>query len=202
MRTERRRFLIVRDAAIRIQSWWRAQVARRQYNNICRAVSLLQKHARGFLARKLASQRRAALTVIQQRVRAHLAMRRARTAFLLQCRVILLLQTACRGYLARQRHNRLLLDAEYREEMRRRAAAEEESRRQQAAVVLVRAVRRYLVRRRVVKRVWASTVIQKFWRGYRFRLEMREKWRSLTEQLGEIRERLSLANAAAKPEDR
>ncbi len=129
-------------------------------------------------------------------------MRRERVSFLLQRRAILHIQTAGRGWLARQKYRRLLLDAEYREEIRREAAVLEEARRQDAVTVLVRSVRRYLANRQLVKRIWASTVIQKFWRGYRFRLEMRDKWLGLTQRLGEIRERLSLANAAAKPEDR
>ena len=202
MRADRESYLVARGAVVQIQNWWRARRARNNFLNMCRAAILLQSCARGFLARRLATRRREALTDLQRRWRGYLTMRRERATYLLICRAVLHLQTAGRGFLAREHHRRLLQDAEYREEMRRQAAAKDVIRRQEAAVVLVMAVRIYLIRRRGAKRIWASTVIQKFWRGYRFRTEMWDKWRGLTQRLEEIRGRLSVANAAAKPEDR
>jgi abnormal spindle-like microcephaly-associated protein len=202
MRAERASFLKAKNAATCIQSWWRAHCARVRYESLRYATILLQRHVRGFFARRLASRRRAAVSLLQVTLRGYLAMKRDRAAYLLQLRAVLRLQTAGRAVLARQRHKRLLEDAEYREEVRRQEEARAAARKGEAATVLVRAVRRYLVRRRVVKRVRATVVIQKYWRGYRSRIDIRKQWCALTERLDEIRDRLIVVNAEAKPEDR
>jgi len=202
MRAERESFLSAKNAALRIQSWWRARSARDRYEKVRCATILLQRHIRGFMARRQASRRRAAISLLQVRLKGYLAMKQDRTAFRLKLRAVLLLQTTGRAVLARQRHKRLLEDAEYREEVRRQEAARLAALRGQAATVLVRAVRTYLVRCRVARRVRATTVIQKYWRGYCSRLEAKKKWCALTERLKEIRERLIVVNAEAKPEDR
>jgi hypothetical protein len=86
--------------------------------------------------------------------------------------------------------------------MKRQEVARELIRRHQAASVLGRTVRRYLTHRRLAKQVQATIVIQKFWRGYRSRLLMKNTWQAILQQLKEIRERLTSANAAATPENR
>ena len=60
----------------------------------------------------------------------------------------------------------------------------------------------FVIRRRLIKRECAVTVIQKYWRGYRSRGGLKEKWVELTKQLGVIRERLDKATATAEPKDR
>jgi len=86
--------------------------------------------------------------------------------------------------------------------LRRECQRREEEKKNVAATVIVKTIRRYISHRKIVKRVICATVIQKYWRGYKSRVVMREKWTGLTSQLAEIRGRLEQATAAAEPKDR
>ena len=74
-------------------------------------------------------------------------------------------------------------------------------RRHRATFVIVRTLRRVIVEKRRLRRETSATVIQKFWRGYKSRILMKEKWLEITKQLAAIRERLEQATAAADPKD-
>ena len=111
--------------------------------------------------------KRAALDVIQKTLRNYRAMVRARAEFTHKRQSIVNVQRVARGYLARRRHKQLEEDAAYREQLRQEYLRQMEVRRNEASVVIVRAIRTYIVKRRIVKRVKATVVIQKFWRGYK-----------------------------------
>ena len=201
-RAERDQYLRVKNAAVLIQSVWRGHVCKWEFARQKESILILQKYTRGFLARRYTKRKRAALDTIQKTLRSYRAMKRERSEFILKRDSIVNLQRIGRGFLARQEFNKIREDAEYREQLKLEYERKEEERRQNSATVIVRIFRRFVIRRRLLKRVSAVTVIQKYWRGYRSRMVLKEKWVELTKQLVVIRERLDKATATAEPKDR
>ena len=198
----RQEHLIKRRAAVTIQRIWRGSVSRWEYQRKIDATHTLQAYARGWLARRYVKRKRAALAVIQQTLRSYRAMVKSRQEFVAKRQSICNLQRICRGYLARKNHEKVKEDAAYREELRQEYLRQQEIIRNNASVVIVRALRMYLVKKRIMKRITSALVIQKYWRGYKSRQQLREKWQELTSKLTEIRQRLEEATATAEPEQR
>lgn len=177
-------------------------MARRKFLREREAAITIQRLTRGVIARRYVHRKRAALEIIQRSLRSYRAMKHQRSEFIVKRNSIVNLQRICRSYLARQEFRKLKEDAVYREQLRRECQRREEEKKNVAATVIVKTIRRYISHRKIVKRVICATVIQKYWRGYKSRVVMREKWTGLTSQLAEIRGRLEQATAAAEPKDR
>ena len=201
-RKMRQEHVVKRRAAVTIQRIWRGSVCRWEYQRKMDATLTLQSYARGWLARRYVKRKRAALAVIQQTLRSYRAMVKSRQEFVAKRQSICNIQRICRGYLARQNHKKVKEDAAYREELRQEYLRQQEIIRNKASVVIVRAVRMYIVKKRIMKRIASAVVIQKYWRGYKSRRQLREKWQELTSKLTEIRQRLEEATASADPEQR
>jgi abnormal spindle-like microcephaly-associated protein len=127
---------------------------------------------------------------------------KSRQEYIAKRKSICNLQRICRGYLARQQHIRVKEDAVYREQLRQEYLRQQEIIRNKASVTIVRAIRTYIVKKKIIKTIHSAVVIQKYWRGYKARIQMKQKWRELTAKLTEIRKRLEEATASAEPEQR
>lgn len=127
-----------RDACIMMQKTVRGFICRSRYRRIRKSILGLQRHARGYLARRKAQkirEQRAAVK-IQARVRGWLVRKR----FINLRRVALGLQTYGRGAMARRRF-RLMKD-------------------NAAAIVIQRFVRGYLVRKRCRRKLYNIILVQ------------------------------------------
>ncbi|XP_043471362.1 unconventional myosin-Va isoform X1 [Leptopilina heterotoma] len=127
-----------RDACIMMQKTVRGFICRSRYRRIRKSILGLQRHARGYLARRKAQkirEQRAAVK-IQARVRGWLVRKR----FINLRRVVLGLQTYGRGAMARRRF-RLMKD-------------------NAAAIVIQRFVRGYLVRKRCRRKLYNIILVQ------------------------------------------
>ena len=195
-------FLKKKTSAILLQSIWRGYVCKWEFERQKENVLILQKFTRGFLARRYARRKRAALDIIQKTLRNYRAMKRERTEFILKRDSIFKLQRFGRGFLARQEFKKIREDTEYREQLKLEYERKYEERKQISARIISRVFQRFILKRRLYKRESAVTVLQKYWRGYRSRVAMKEKWQELTNQLVVIRERLEKATATADPKDR
>jgi len=205
MHKHRDSFTALRQATIMAQKLWRGRVVRMQQRRTKDAVTLLQAHVRGWLARKWVARKREALVAMQRAARRMAEARRERAKFLQIKNTVVGLQAQARGLQARRSFARLLEDKEYREQLRREEREREEARREAASRVVVRTVKTLIVRRRFLRLKAAATTVQAAWRGRQGRIELRNNWKlmaSRLKQLQEVRAKLEAATKAAKPEQR
>ena len=168
-RKVREKFLTQREAAVRIQRWWRDILMiwndREDFLEIRRGVIEVQAGIRGMLVRQEVDRKWTAVVAIQQWFRARIEIAGARHEFEAICWAALVVQTRRRETLtARRARREYLLLRTYtiavQQEFRERRAI------RNATVVLQKAWRRYgwVVRmRRMLKEV---VLVQSFWRGY------------------------------------
>merc|ERR1719189_2140160 len=174
---QRQDYLLKRQSAIIIQSWWRKVKAKRHYQDQRDAAIIIQKFARGMISRRYVMRTRTMVTRLQAR---------------------------CRGNLARRHFEQLKHDQEYREMLRREQERLEAERREVAATKITRHFTMVVERKRFVRKRTSAVVIQKFWRGYWHRKVVMERISEMAatyKMVKEIKQRLEEATASAKPED-
>ena len=200
-RMQQKKYLMMRSAAVTLQSRWRGKQARCLYHTKVQAVITLQKSLRAWLARRFVSRKKAALLCLQRAVKR--MAKSCRKEFLAVKQLVVGLQARGRGHLARIQF-RLQDDQEYREQVRREVVAKEEKRSQQAAKTIAQVVRVVVERKRFIRARTAATTIQKSWRGHWHRKVVMEQWSSSSSRLSilkDINVRLREVNAVAKAED-
>lgn len=199
-RQQRQDYLLKRQSAIIIQSWWRKVEAKRHYQDQRDAAIIIQKFARGMISRRYVTRKRSALSLLQRAA----MMMRSRKRFLRTRTMVTKLQARCRGNLARRHFEQLKHDQEYREMLRREQERLEAERREVAATKITRHFTMVVERKRFVRKRTSAVVIQKFWRGYWHRKVVMERISEMAatyKMVKEIKQRLEEATASAKPED-
>jgi len=169
-------FLLQREAAVRIQRWWRDILVvwddREEFLEIRKGMVEIQAGIRGWLVRVEVHRKLTAVVVIQQWLRAWIETAEARHEFKVIRWAAMFVQTRRRETLAarRVRKEYLLLrmyTIAVQQEFRERRAI------RYAAIVLQRAWRRYGWVVRAQKLLKEVVLVQSLWRGYVVRRDVK-----------------------------
>ena len=193
----RDRYLWARSAVLMIQALVRGRIQRKTFNSVKMAAIILQAWSRGISARKSTTQRFGAIRCIQSEWRRYVLM----TQLHIAKSAAAMIQAAARGRIQKKRFSRLVhcvavLQARYRfglvlrlnkvkahaaekiQRAWRRSLAESTLSLARQAVMVIQAVYRgQAMRRRYLRVVWASSMIQV---KYRERLFQRQKHQAVT----------------------
>uniref|UniRef100_A0A1X7V6E3 Calponin-homology (CH) domain-containing protein n=2 Tax=Amphimedon queenslandica TaxID=400682 RepID=A0A1X7V6E3_AMPQE len=194
------RYTCLKEAAVFIQSKWRAKVATREavddYKKIYRSVVFMQSCIKSVIAKRKYLSVKASMVLLQAQVRRYLGQKRYHT----QRDAAICIQRYYQSYLlamerkreakrrewaARVIQRRFLIYYGLWEEKRKEA-------RRQAAVCIQRHIRGFLAIQYIKRRQEAALKIQSYWRGYRVRHSIKRK------AVHEARKRIEKANKSSK----
>merc|ERR1719422_1167551 len=194
---QRQDYLLQKKSVIAIQSKWKSFKLEKEYQSKRKAALILQKHVRGWIARRFVQRKRNALHCLQRAA----MMMKERKSFLRTRTTIIGVQAHCRGNIARKHFLQLKHDQEYREQLRIEAEKLEAERRDVASIKISQHMRMVVERKKYLKVKKSAIVIQKFWRGHWHRKVVMERLSEMEATYKMIKQRLEEATASAKPED-
>ncbi|KAF5405274.1 hypothetical protein PHET_01101 [Paragonimus heterotremus] len=171
--------MIERRAAVEIQRFWRGYVCRHRWIRTREAIDCLQRCCRGFLARRRFAIVRRGFMIREQAVitiQSHWRGYRTRAHLMVKRCAAVEIQRFWRGYMCRHRWTRthetvVLCQARVRGLLARRHLSAIRAHRTSAAITIQSTVRRWLTARHLSVQLKATTMIQRWFRAKRDRLQ-------------------------------
>ncbi|KAF6777965.1 hypothetical protein AHF37_02329 [Paragonimus kellicotti] len=170
----RRDFIIREQAVITIQSHWRGYRTRAHLMAERRAAVQIQRFWRGHVCRQRWIRTREAILIIQKQWRVHRAHERFLFMYhqaLVSDQAAIVIQSYWRAYLVRRRLTVVLCQVRIRGLLTRRHLCALRAHRTIAAITIQSTVRRWLTARHLSAQLKAVTVIQRWFRAKRDRLQ-------------------------------
>ncbi|XP_067141199.1 abnormal spindle-like microcephaly-associated protein homolog [Centruroides vittatus] len=150
----REEYLSLRNAAIKIQNWFRGIRIRRGYLKKKQAAVIIQKYARQYTAQKTFKKTKIVVMNVQRRWRATLLMRKEREKCLIYKNKIILVQSYVRKWVCQQQWKKI----------------------RKSAIIIQAAFKGLKARKQYNETKWATMIIQKRWRAYQFGKKERENY--------------------------